>query len=305
MKGKRPLLIIVFVLVVGGTLFSLLKGTVSPPKAPLRVAFQVCNSLEENRARFTPLARYLEEKLGRKIIVSHVNTYDFLDKAKKGEFDFIQSNGYIYVLVKEEVGAKLVAREVKADTGKDTGGLIVTRADSPIRTVADLKGKTFVFGPVLSPGGYMCQYYTMVESGFDPETDLARYDFLKGSWKHEKVVYGVYFGAYDAGAVKVGDLERMEREGKIDRKDFRVVASSPPVPNCTFYALPHVGDDLVESMRDALLSLKKSDTVEVNGEVLNVLLRDGIKGYVAGDDSEYDILRKMARRLGLPPYEGD
>ncbi len=302
-EGRNRVLFLIFLLVVAGTVFALVKGSISPPKEPIRVAFQVCNSLEENMARFTPLARYLEEKLGRRVIVSHVNTYDFLERAEKGEFDFIQSNGYIYVLIKEKLGAKLIAREVKLDTGKDTGGLIVVKADSSIKSIRDLKGKKFVFGPVLSPGGYMCQYYVMLESGLDPETDLEGYYFLKGSHKHEKVVYGVYFGAYDAGAVKFGDLERMEKEGKIRTSDFRVIGKSPPVPNCTFYALPGVPDELVEEMKDALLTLKKSDTVEVNGEVLNVLLRDGIKGYVEAKDEEFDILRKMAKRLKMPPYE--
>jgi phosphonate transport system substrate-binding protein len=181
--------------------------------------------------------------------------------------------------------------------------LIVVRADSELKEIGDLRGKRFVFGPVLSPGGYLCQYYVMLESGLDPEVDLEGYYFLKGSHKHEKVVYSILFNAYDAGAVKYGDLERMEREGKIRRSDFRVVAKSPPVPNCTFYALPHVDGKLVSEVRRALLSLKKNDTVEVNGEVLKVLYRDGIEGYVPARDSEFDIIRKMAKRVGMPPYE--
>jgi ABC-type phosphate/phosphonate transport system substrate-binding protein len=301
--SRRGLLIFVFLVILGGTIVVFFKTTVSPPKEPVRLAFQVCNSLEENSARFTPLARYIEKKLRRKVIVSHVNTFDFAEKAKAGEFDFIQSNGYIYITIKETLGATLIAREVKIDTGKNTGGLIVVRADSPVQAIDDLRGKRFVFGPVLSPGGYLSPYYTMLKNGIDPETDLGGYYFIKGAFNHEKVVYSLFFGAYEVGAVKFGGLEMMEREGKIRADDFRVIGESPSVPNCTFYALSSVSQDLATEMKKVLLSIKNESSVAVNGEVLNVLQRDGIAGYVESDDSEFDILRKMAKRVGMPPYE--
>jgi len=263
----------------------------------------VCNSIEENRERFDPLAAYLEKKLGRRIVASHVNTFDFVERAQRKEFDVLQSNGYIYVNVKEKTGGTLLAREVKSDTGKDTGGLIVVRADSPVRSLADLKGKKMAFGPVLSPGGYLTQYYTMLSAGLDPEKTFGSYTFLPGAWQHEKVVYSILFGAVDVGAVKVGDIERMEAEGKVRGSDFRVIAASEPVPNCTFFALAHVDAGTAVQVREALLALSPRDFVAVNGERLNVLQRDGTKGYAPARDEEYDILRKMARATNLPPYE--
>jgi phosphonate transport system substrate-binding protein len=82
-----------------------------------------------------------------------------------------------------------------------------------------------------------------------------------------------------------------------------VIAASPPVPNCTFFALPHVDADTAEKVREALLALSDRDFVAVNGERLNVLHRNGTKGYVPARDEEFDILRKMARAANLPPYE--
>jgi len=294
---------IAFLLLAAGTLLIVVKGFVKPPLPPLRVAFQVCNSLEENRERFEPLRVFLSKRLGREVKMSHVNTFDFVERAQRGEFDILQSNGYIYINVKEKVGAVLLAREVKADTGKDTGGLIVVRADSPIRRISDLEGKRMVFGPVLSPGGYLAQYSTLLEAGFDPEKRLSGYSFLPGAWQHEKVVYSVLFGAADAGAVKVGDLERMEAEGKVRASEFRIIASSEPVPNCTVYALPAVDRKTAESFREALFSLTESDFVAVNGERLNVLHRDGVRGYVPTQDGEYDVLRRMAKKANMPPFE--
>lgn len=293
----------IFAVLLLGTAAVVAKGFVRPPQPPLRVAFQVCNSVEENRQRFEPLRAYLETRLGRKVLSSHINTFDIVEMAQRREFDVLQSNGYIYVNVREKVGSTLLAREVKADTGKDTGGLIVVRADSPIRSLSDLKGKRMVFGPVLSPGGYLTQYYTMLKAGLDPEKTFGTYTFLPGAWQHEKVVYSILYGAVDAGAVKFGDIERMEAEGKVRKSDFRTVAASEPVPNCTFSALPHVDPEIAGKVRDALLALSPDDFVEVEGERVNVLRRDGVNGYVAASDGEFDVIRRMAKAANLPPFE--
>jgi phosphonate transport system substrate-binding protein len=294
---------IVFVLLLLGTALIAAKGFFRPPKPPLRLAFQVCNSLEENQSRFEALGAWLEKTLGRKVIVTHVNTTDFVDLAARKQFDAAQANGYIYVNVKEKTGATLLAREEKLDTGRDTGGLVVVRADSPIRTLADLAGKTIVFGPVLSPGGYLTQYDTLLSAGLDPEKLFKSYTFLPGAWQHEKVVYSILYGAVDAGAVKVGDLERMSSEGKVRMADFRVLAKSEPVPNCTFFALPHLDPADARALRDALLKLSPSDAADVGGERLSVLKRDGVRGYFPTRDEEFEVLRRMARRANLPPYE--
>lgn len=292
-----------FLVILVGTIAVLVKGIVRPPLPPLRVAYQVCNSREQNRSRFDPLTAYLEKKLGRRIAAVHVDTFDFVEMAERREFDILQTNGYIYINVKEKTGAVLIAREAKKEIGEDTGGLIVVRSDSPIRTLRDLQGKTMVFGPVLSPGGYLTQYELLIRAGLDPERLFSKYTFLPGAWQHEKVIYSVLYGDMDAGAVRFGDLESMEAEGKIRKSDFRVLAASDPVPNCTFFALPHVDGETVDKVRKALLDLGSDEFVTVGGERLNVLGRDDVDGYVSTTDGEFDVLRRMAKATNMPPYE--
>ena len=87
-----------------------------------------------------------------------------------------------------------------------------------------------VFGPALAPFGYMAQYDLMLTNGFDPEEDLAYYAIPWGSFKHEKVIYGVLFGRYDVGAAPRLDLDHMAQEGKINLDDFHIIGESIPMP---------------------------------------------------------------------------
>ncbi len=87
-----------------------------------------------------------------------------------------------------------------------------------------------VFGPALAPFGYMAQYDLLLTNVFDPEEDLAYYAIPWGSFKHEKVIYGVLFGRYDVGAAPRLDLDHMAQEGKINLDDFHIIGESIPMP---------------------------------------------------------------------------
>jgi len=52
-----------------------------------------------------------------------------------------------------------------------------------------------------------------------------------------------------------------------------------------------------------LLSITKDDTVEINGERVKVLGRALIDGYVDIADKDFDIVRDMAKRTNMPPYQ--
>ncbi len=160
-----------------------------------------------------------------------------------------------------------------------------------------------IFGPQLAPSGYLAQYDLMLQAGFDPEVDLDYYAIPRGAYKHEKVVYGVYFGDYDVAAAPVLDLEVMTREGKISADDFRVIAQSEIIPYCTFGAAKDVDQELVEKFRKALLDLTPETTVEINGETLKVLDAAWIDGFERLPDSDYDPIRVMAKRANMPPYQ--
>lgn len=269
---------------------------------PIRIGYMICNSIKETRARFEPLTAYLTEKTGRKFESVFVNTYDFEDLVRDKKVEFTHTNSILYIIFHKDYGVEFIAVELRGRYGYRDAGTIITLKESGIQNFDDMHGKTMVFGPALAPFGYMAQYYLMLTNGFDPEEDLSYYAIPWGSFKHEKVIYGVLFGAYDVGAAPRLDLDHMAGEGKINMDDFFIIAESTPMPYCTVGVMPHVEPGLTRKVKEILLNLRKDETVLVNGEVLNILDSAWIDGLVEVDDSEYDSIREQLKRCDMAPY---
>lgn len=268
-----------------------------------RIAYMICNSPEETRERFEPLTAYLSKATGARFEAVYLDTQDFEDAFARGEFEFTHTNSLLYVALAKRHGLKLIAAEKRGAYGAFTKGVVIVRADSPARTLEDLKGKRLMFGPQWAPFGFLAQYALLLEKGLDPETALGPYAFPSGTWKHEKIIYAVLYGAYDAGAAPLIDLEEMTAEGKVAPGDFRVLASSELAPYCTFGAAKTVAPEWIEKVRAALLAADDKTTAEDGNERLSILRRAEVSGFEALSDGAYDPIRRWAKAAKMPPYE--
>ena len=178
----------------------------TPEELPTyRIGYMICNSQKETMDRFLPLTKYLGEKLGAKFEMVAIDTNEYMHQVDK--LDFTHTNSLLYIMMHRFNGVEILAAEKRGSWGYKSQGIILTLKDSPIKTIQDLKGKTMIFGPMLAPTGFMSQVDLLEENGIDPEEDLAFYTIPGGSFKHEKVIYGVMFGKYDAGAIPIYDFE--------------------------------------------------------------------------------------------------
>jgi ABC-type phosphate/phosphonate transport system substrate-binding protein len=279
-----------------------LAGCRSAEEAPLRVGFMICNSVAETRARFAPLAAYLAEQLGRRVEPVWLDTADFDASIREGRFDVIHTNSYLYAWFHEAYGFRVLAGEARGKDGAYSSGTIIAGKESTVRTLADLKGRRFVFGPPFAPTAYLAPYWLLLEAGVDPEKDLGYYAFPSGSFKHEKAIFSVVDGAFDAGAGPALDLEVMEAEGKLSPADYRVLARGPLVPYCVFSAAPTLSESSFQAVRKALFAVTGDSVAAVDGEVLKVLKSALVDGFVPLEEREFDQVRAMAKRCNLPPY---
>lgn len=276
-------------------------GAKERPK--MRIGYMNCNSEAETRERFGPLNEYLSQQLEIDFELVSVDTQEFAERFNNGEFDFTHSNSLLYIILREQKNLRLLATEMRGQYGPRTAGAIISRKGSGIKTLEDLKGKYLLFGPQLAPSGFLAQYDLMLQSGINPEQDLAYYGIPRGSFKHEKVVYGVYFDKYDVAAAPALDLELMIRDGKITADDFNIIAQSEIFPYCTFGAARQISDELSEKFRSVLLDLTTETTVVYQGETVKVLDSAWVDGFEQLEDADYDPIRRMAKNANMPPYQ--
>ncbi len=268
-----------------------------------RVGYMICNSPAETRERFAPLTAYLSEATGARFEPVYLDTVDVETAYTAGELDFTHTNSLLFVTLRERHGLNLVAADKRGSFGAKTRGVVIARRGAGIESLSDLRGRRFVFGPQWAPFGFLAEYALLLEAGIDPEKDLGFYGIPAGSWKHEKIIYSVLYGAYDAGAAPLIDLEEMTAEGRISPDDFVILGRSGLAPYCTVGASPRVPEQWARRVREALLEARDDTTADVGGERLHVLRRAQISGFEVLDDEEYEPLRAWARLAKMPPYE--
>lgn len=152
--------------------------------------------------------------------------------------------------------------------------VVVTRQDSPFKTMRDLRGKSFAFGDQKS----LLQRAVVVGSG----VGLKEFSRLAYINHLDNVAKAVLNKDFDAGILK--DSIASEYQG------LRVIYSSPPLPSYLFAVSSKLPKATVEKLRDALLALK-ADTAE-HKAVLNKL-DEGYDGFAKVNDKDYDVVRQL------------
>nr|MBF0221787.1 phosphate/phosphite/phosphonate ABC transporter substrate-binding protein [Desulfobulbaceae bacterium] len=267
-----------------------------------KIGYMICNSENETNDRFHAFTEYLSQQLNANFEMAAIDTTDFLKELDS--LHFTHTNSLLYIIMNQFNGVEILATEKKDSLGSYSQGVIIARTNNDtINSIADLKGKTMIFGPTLAPTGFMAQIDLLQQNSLDPENDLSFYTIPRGSFKHEKVVYGVLFEKYDAGALPIGDVENMVNEGRIAADDLKIIAKADPIPYCNFAVTQKVDDDLAQKFKKVIISITKDTTVEYNGEVVKVLDRALVDGFEDSKDSDFDIVRDIAKRTNMPPYQ--
>ncbi|MGE5237899.1 MAG: phosphate/phosphite/phosphonate ABC transporter substrate-binding protein, partial [Chloroflexota bacterium] len=208
--------------------------------------------------RYDPLMRYLSEQTGFEFkLVIPKSFEDFMDAVRRGRVDFSYQNPFIFALLSKEMAITPLVTTIGEDCATDEGicgedrfrGVIITRHDSGIRHVGDLKGKrVFIVSPK-SAGGYLSQRLFLKERGIDIDRDMQLVDVKK----QEKVLLGVYRGEADAGFVRES-APTVWRED-VDLSKIRIVARTNYLPNWPVAACRRDRPELTMRVKNLLAGL--------------------------------------------------
>lgn len=228
--------------------------------------------------RLRPLTRYLSEKLGSPVSLKlSPNMGVAIKEVANKQVDLAYLTPVAYLKAHAQGGAKLIAKTVT--NGKASFQLmIVVKEDSPYKTMADLKGKTFAFGDKKA----LLQRAAVVGAGINMD-DFSDYQFIG---HYDNIARAVLNGDFDAGILK--DTMAFQWKGK----GLRILAESPDLPPYNITASGDIDDDTLAKLKEAFLSLDKS-----NPEHLKIIKAIDKKydGFAATSDAEYDVVRVLIK----------
>ncbi|MWV13359.1 putative selenate ABC transporter substrate-binding protein [Pseudomonas sp. R-28-1W-6] len=200
--------------------------------------------------KFKPLGAYLEQQLGMKVEFVPVADYpavvealatDRLDLAWLGGFTFVQvrlKTGNAIPLVQREQDAQFTSKFITADAS--------------VKSLADLKGKTFAFGSVSSTSGSLMPRYFMLQDGIKPETFFSRVGY---SGAHDATAAWVQAGKVDGGVLNASVWDKLVAAGKVDTSKVKVFATTPTYYDYNWTVRGSLDPALTAKIKAAFLAL--------------------------------------------------
>lgn len=247
-------------------------------QAEIKIGVLAKRGATKAMAKWKATGDYIAAKVGEPVTIIPLKFTAIEPMVKGGQIDFMLANSAFFVEMEKKYDVKAVATLINSRDGKalkEFGGVILVKADSPIQTLADLKGKKFMCVKYSSFGGAHMAWRLLLENGIDPQKDFAA--FTEGK-KHDNVVLAVKNGVMDAGTVRSDTLERMAGEGKINMADFRIinqikddfpfVHSTRLYPEWPMAALKHVDAGKAAKVGEALQAMSSGDQAAKDAKVV-------------------------------------
>ena len=216
----------------------------------LRVSAIPDEAPTELQRKFKPLGAYLEQQLGMKVEFVPVSDYaavvealasDRLDMAWLGGFTFVQTRlktGNAIPLVQREQDEKFTSKYITANPA--------------VKSLQDLKGKTFAFGSVSSTSGSLMPRFFMLKDGIKPEEFFSRVAY---SGAHDATAAWVEAGKVDGGVLNASVWDKLVATGKVDTTKVHVFATTPTYYDYNWTVRGNLDPALVEKITAAFLAL--------------------------------------------------
>ena len=243
----------------------------------------------ELQRKFKPLGEYLEQKLGMKVEFTPVADYpavvealaaDRVDLAWLGGFTFVQARlktGNAIPLVQREQDAVFTSKFISSDPA--------------VKSLADLKGKTFAFGSVSSTSGSLMPRYFMLQEEIVPETFFSRVAF---SGAHDATAAWVEAGKVDGGVLNASVWDKLVAAGKVDTSKVHVFATTPTYYDYNWTVRGNLDPALTAKIEQAFLALDPA-----NPQDKAILDLQSATRFIKTNPDNYKGIEAAARAAGL------
>jgi len=263
----------------------------------LRVGFVPAEDAQQVMQNAQPIVEILRQRLGMEVEPFVATDYTGVVEALRvNKLDIAFLTPASYVLAKNEANVRVVLKSERKGIPFYFAA-IITRADSGIKNLEDLRGKTFAFGDSLSTTGNVVPRQMFKQRGIDPVRDFKQILYSGG---HDATVLAVLNGKVDAGATYANSPDSKDTawmrylKNPEDVEKIRAIAFSEPIPADNLVISANLDEKIAKKIEETFIELSR----DPKGKTM---LRDlyQIDGFVPASDKDYDSVRQAFVDAGI------
>jgi phosphonate transport system substrate-binding protein len=292
---SRPMLLLWLILITTAC------GSPQRETKLLRVGFVPAEDAQQVIQNAQPIVDLLQRRLEMEVQPFVATDYTGVVEALRAhKLDIAFLTPASYVLAKNEANVRVVLKSERRGSAFYYAA-IITRADSGIKKLEDLRGKTFAFGDPLSTSANVFPRKMFHERGIDPVRDFKQILYSGG---HDATVLAVLNRKVDAGATYANSPDSHDAAWTRYLKDpeeikkIRAIAYSEPIPADNLVINASLDDRIARKVEEIFLELSRD---EKGRKMLRDLYQ--IDGFVPATDKDYDSVREAFAIAGIQVKE--
>ncbi|PID77496.1 MAG: phosphonate ABC transporter substrate-binding protein [Deltaproteobacteria bacterium] len=237
---------------------------------------------------FADFQKYLEKATGKRVIYYTVQSNAAeVEAMRSGRLHIAGFSTGPTGFAVNLAGYVPIAVKGYPDTFQGYNLLVITKKDSDIKSLADLKGKKVAHTSASSNSGNLAPRAIFPQHGIVPDQDYT----VVYSGKHDQSILGVAHGDYDAAPVASDVFYRMAEAGRINQDDFNIVFTSPKFPTSSFGYAHNLHPDLVKKIVDAFHSYRFTPAMQKT-------FGKADRFYPVTYEKEWKVIRDIAESTG-------
>lgn len=235
-------------------------------------------SPKEIRKMYVPLLERVAASMGYKARTIIVKNYDALaEAAERGIMDIGWFSPFAYVAARDKAGVIPVVTP-KVSGKASYNGYIIARKDGSVKSLKDLKGKTFGYVDEKSASGYLYARDSIRKEKMNPDSIFEKVLFLGN---HDNVIDAVLRGEIDAGATYNEAFEAAMKKG-MDVEKLCIISKTEDIPKDVLAARKEFPLELLEELKKRFVTFSDYEGIETK-----------VQGFIESSDTMYDVIRNL------------
>lgn len=241
---------------------------------------------------YAPFADYLQREIGIPVQFTPVVDYAAtVEGMAANKLDLVWFGGLTHVQARIRTNNTAYAIAMREEDLKFKS-VFITNPQANIKSLQELKGKTFTFGSAGSTSGHTMPRYFLLKAGIVPEQDFSKFSF---SGAHDATALWVQSERVDAGALNFSVWEKLVDTKKVDTAQVFVFWTTPPYVDYNWTVRGDLDKGLAEKIKQAFLKLDRS-----NPEHAKLLDLHRATRYIAVESEDiFQPIEEAARQGGL------